>query len=167
MVAARGRGRTADAAGGGAGIAAEKLAHYLEPGGESTRGSADQGGVLVDTCAWIDYLRSGETALGNALDGFLRAGRVFTCGQVLMELLQGVRSERERSMVMAALGALEYVELGARSWLRAAGMAVELRRTGRRLPQSDVLIAALAMEHDLAVLTEDAHFEGIPGLRLV
>lgn len=146
----------------------EKLSTYLV-GGERPQGEApgEAVGILVDTCAWIDFFRSGDTPLGRALDRSLRGEQLFTCGQVLLELLQGVRSERDRDAVMRALGSLEYLELDARVWVRAAGLATALKRSGRHLPHSDLLIAALALEHGVAVLTADAHFREIPGLALV
>lgn len=43
---------------------------------------------------------------------------------------------------------------------------MSLRREGINLPLSDLAIAALAIEHTLAVFTLDKHFEKIPGLRI-
>jgi predicted nucleic acid-binding protein len=149
-------------------LAAEKLAEYLAGREHSrTKPSRGTGGVLVDTCAWIDFLRPGATPLSQALDRLLRGEEVFTCGQVLLELLQGVRSESDRAAVLGALGSLEYLEVDPHVWVRAAGLAVSLKSEGRRLPQSDLLIAALAIEHGVSVLTADSHFAGIPGLALL
>lgn len=146
---------------------AEKLSEYLA-GAETVpgKGVGVPRGVLVDTCAWIDYLRSGKTPIARALEGLLRGEQLFTCGQVMFELLQGVRSDGDREAVTRALGSLEYLELHPRVWIRAAGLASALRCKGRQLPQSDLLIAALALEHKVLVLTADKHFEEIPGLGL-
>ena len=46
-----------------------------------------------------------------------------------------------------------------------ARLFVQLRRAGTPVPDNDLWIAALAMEHDLAVITRDRHFESIPQLR--
>jgi tRNA(fMet)-specific endonuclease VapC len=40
-----------------------------------------------------------------------------------------------------------------------------LRVIGRPLPENDVWIGALAIEHDLDVVSRDAHFDHIEGLR--
>lgn len=42
----------------------------------------------------------------------------------------------------------------------------QLRSRGRPIPQNDVWIAATAMQHDLTLLTRDAHFEHVDGLAL-
>ena len=48
----------------------------------------------------------------------------------------------------------------------ARQVANELRRQGRTIPLSNVIISVVAMQHDEAVLTTDNHFELVPGLRL-
>ena len=42
----------------------------------------------------------------------------------------------------------------------------EMRRRGRPIPENDVWIAALAIQHDLTLITRDAHFDHITGLAL-
>jgi tRNA(fMet)-specific endonuclease VapC len=50
---------------------------------------------------------------------------------------------------------------------RAASLAAELEREGRRLDTHDCLIAGTALEHDLILVTRNSkHFQRIPGLRL-
>ena len=42
----------------------------------------------------------------------------------------------------------------------------QLRVKGRPIPQNDVWIAALAIQHNLTLLTRDAHFSEVDGLLL-
>ncbi len=48
----------------------------------------------------------------------------------------------------------------------AADLQVQLRRGGRQLTIVDALISAVALRHDLVVLTTDADFSFVPLLRL-
>lgn len=41
-----------------------------------------------------------------------------------------------------------------------------LRRKGRPIPDNDIWIAAVALQHDLVLASRDAHFEHVEGLRL-
>ena len=41
-----------------------------------------------------------------------------------------------------------------------------LRKKGKPIPENDIWIAAIAMQHDLTLLTRDRHFEAVDGLRL-
>jgi tRNA(fMet)-specific endonuclease VapC len=42
-----------------------------------------------------------------------------------------------------------------------------LRVRGRPIPSNDTWIAALALQHDLPVLTRDEHFAGVEGVRRI
>lgn len=150
-----------------AGVSREKLAAYLAG---SAPPAPDAGigppGVLADTTAWIDYFRGAESVQGRSLARALGERSVFVCGQVLSELEQGLRGEADKNAVLAALGSLEYVEMEPKVWIRAGALAAGLRRKGQAMPHSDLLIAALALEHRLEVLSADPHFREIPGIAL-
>jgi predicted nucleic acid-binding protein len=45
-----------------------------------------------------------------------------------------------------------------------ACLFVQLRRSGRPIPDNDLWIAALTLEHDLTLITRDPHFAFIPQL---
>lgn len=92
---------------------------------------------------------------------------VVTCGAVLYELLQGIKNPGEEEQVKNGLQALSYLEMTRDLWGRAAQLSSQLRAGGHTLPFSDIMIAALALNHDCAVLTIDRHFEVIPGLVIV
>jgi predicted nucleic acid-binding protein len=54
-----------------------------------------------------------------------------------------------------------------RLWEEAADLAWKLDRKGIVIPGTDVIIAACAMKIGAAVLTSDAHFQRIEGLRVI
>ena len=120
-------------------------------------------GVLPDTCAWIDYFRPESTPLAQNLEQSLATDAVFCCGPVLYELVQGVRSESERQALISSLGVLPFLETTAAIWIKGGQLSAALRKSGKTIPLSDILIASLAIEHHLAVLTVDEHFYNIPG----
>ena len=123
-------------------------------------------GILPDTCAWIDYFRPGGNALGQLVERAITSDSVYACGPVLYELVQGARSEREQAVLTNALGALPFLEVTEALWIKAGQLSATLRKTGKTIPLSDILIATLAIEHSLAVITVDEHFRIIPGLAI-
>ena len=123
-------------------------------------------GILPDTCAWIDYFRPGAAPLGQALDQALAVEVVYVCGPVLYELFQGAKSEKERTLLTGAFGAQPNLEMNEALWLKSGQLSAAMRREGKTIPFSDILIAALALEHNLAVLTIYEHFRNIPGLEV-
>lgn len=123
-------------------------------------------GILPDTCAWIDYFRPGTAILGRLLGQAISAGNVYVCGPVLYELVQGTRSEKEKSTLINAMGALPFLEMNEALWIKAGHLSADLRKEGKTIPFSDILIAVLAIEHDLTVLTVDEHFQKITGVSI-
>lgn len=45
-----------------------------------------------------------------------------------------------------------------------ARLFVQLRRAGTPIPDNDLWIAALVLEHDLVLITRDRHFDSVPQL---
>lgn len=122
-------------------------------------------GILVDTSVWIEFFRS-ESQTGAQLESLIPENSVWVCGVVIFELLQGVRSEVEKSKVQGALSGLQYAELPLQLWENAADLSLTLKKKGLTMPLSDILIAAIAIEHNLQIFTLDKHFEQIPGVQL-
>ncbi len=87
-------------------------------------------------------------------------------GMVLAELLQGIRGAREGKRVRAALRQLPFLDTSREHWERAGELSSALRRKGRTIPLSDLLIASVALSHDLEIFTTDPHFRAVPGLKL-
>jgi predicted nucleic acid-binding protein len=121
--------------------------------------------LLPDTCAWIDFLRGKQTPLAAALEQSLLNIEVLTCGVVLFELLQGIKSPREEALVQNALLALPHLEMTRDLWIKTGKLSSRLRTKGHILPLSDIIIATFALEQNCAVLTIDRHFESVPGLK--
>ena len=120
--------------------------------------------ILPDTCAWIDYFKGRDTALARTLSQALATSEIVTCGVVVYELFQGIRSNSEYILVQKAFGSLRFIEMGKDQWLSAAQLSASLRKSGVTIPASDIQIATLALQHSLTILTIDQHFKQIPGI---
>lgn len=123
--------------------------------------------VLPDTCAWIDFFKTHPTPLVEYLKNALTDGAIVSCGVVMYELLQGIRSQKEEGLVISAFQALPQLEMTAASWIQAGRLSADLRTKGHTIPLSDIIIATLALENDCDVLTVDRHFDLIPNLKII
>ncbi len=122
-------------------------------------------GNATEPKQWLTLILFGLTipaVIPNIIDNTLSA----LVGVALAELLQGCRTPSERTTLSESLLALRYFEVTQTTWLRTGDLSAQLLRKGVTLPLSDLLIAALAIEHDCRVYSLDAHFKKIPGLRL-
>ncbi|HEX9644990.1 MAG TPA: PIN domain-containing protein [Acidimicrobiia bacterium] len=114
---------------------------------------------LVDRSAWA---RSDIAMVGDVLLPLLEGGAVATCSVVDLEILHSARSAADYEEVVSELAGLEHVPLSQEVFDRALDIQRRLAATGHhRVPIPDLLIAAAALEHDLAVLHYDADFEAI------
>ena len=120
--------------------------------------------VLVDTSAWVAFFRGEEPACARVVE-LVGAGRALRCGPVELELRQGLR-RAEAPDVLGLWSALPEAALEGPDFAIAGDLLRDLREQGRAIPSLDGLIAALAMRHEVALLTLDTHFDGIEGLRL-
>lgn len=121
--------------------------------------------ILADTNVWIEFFR-GSSSVGEHLAFLLQENSIFTCGIVIFELLQGIRSEKEKNLVVETLHGLSYIEMTPLLWKKAATLSTLLRQKGIVLPNSDIFISAIAMEYNLSIFTLDKHFEYIPDISL-
>ncbi len=88
---------------------------------------------------------------------------------VLGEYFYGIRLSRHRgsyeSWLNENLPDFAVLPVDAGTAAAYAGLRGELRALGRPIPENDLWIAALAIQHDLPVLSLDRHFSLVPNLR--
>lgn len=122
--------------------------------------------VALDTNRLTDLLRG---------DGVL-AERLGVCEEVCVPLIvlaemlagfyggtQGPRNEALLRKFMAH-PTVTILMPGRETAEHYARIFVQLRRAGTPVPDNDLWIAALALEHDLLLITRDQHFTCIPQL---
>lgn len=121
--------------------------------------------VLVDTCIWIPFFNRPQSREKQALDELLDDDRVALVGPIVTEILLGFRRDEQADWVAAELRGIHHVALSWDDWRAAAQLGRALRAGGHVLPQTDLVIAAVALKNDWRVWTTDPHFDHIPQLR--
>ncbi|MBI2361266.1 MAG: PIN domain-containing protein [Deltaproteobacteria bacterium] len=122
--------------------------------------------VVADTTVWIEFFNVLESEEKHVIDLLIDGDELALVGPVLAELLQGCRTAGEASTILDHVSALPFLEMSFSAWRRAGEISSSLKRKGTTLPLMDVIIAALALEHNAEVFTIDPHFDEIPGLKL-
>lgn len=121
--------------------------------------------ILVDTSAWVDYLRGADTKAGAWLLAALGAPElgVAMCEPVAMELLAGPSAERVVADHERLINSLDSFDVDqVQDFRTAAAIYRDVRRSGYT-PRSmvDCLIAAVAIRHGVQLAHKDADFEAI------
>jgi len=118
--------------------------------------------VLVDTSAWIHFLRpDGEAAVRTRVEGVLRAGTARLCPMVRLELWNGAGGERERRVLRELERSIPELGITPEVWGDARDLARRCRAAGVSVPATDLLIAACAFHHGAQLEHEDTDFDGI------
>ncbi|HET8929322.1 MAG TPA: type II toxin-antitoxin system VapC family toxin [Acidimicrobiales bacterium] len=99
-----------------------------------------------------------ELAVSAITIGELRAG-VLAASDPLI-------ADRRLSTLQAALG-LDPIPVDGRVANAWARLRIELREQGRRLGVNDSWIAATAMAHDLALVTQDDDYDGLDAVAVI
>lgn len=122
-------------------------------------------GFALDTNA-VSALFEGDDALVALLG---RADRLSLPVIVVGEYRYGLQRSRHRrqleSLLQQLVAASELLTVGLETTSVYARTRERLRARGRPLPENDVWIAALCLEHDLELVTRDSDFEHVEGLR--
>ena len=122
--------------------------------------------VIPDTSAWVHYFRAGNSSDAKAVQSLIESDRAILVGIIYAELLRGARTPADADTLAKSLDGLPYVEFDKGIWRFAGALLASLERTGERIPVQDALIAAIAIQNDLSVFSQDRHFKRIPALDL-
>lgn len=115
---------------------------------------------LIDASLWVDFLRRGGS---DGVHAFIKQAlreqsAAYAC-VTAMELLAGCRNREEQSVIRELLGLSRHLAVEWPHWELAADMLKHLYKSGNRVPLSDVLAAAVAVDKKITLACRDKHFE--------
>lgn len=119
-------------------------------------------GVLVDSSLWVEYYqRGGRREVQAAVQEVVARDQVGTMAMILVEVLRGALTKASYETLEMDFMALHWLEATVGVARRGARIEFSLDRTGKRVPATDLLIAAVAIEHGYVLWHNDGHFDVI------
>ena len=116
---------------------------------------------LIDTSAWIEYLRDTNSATCNEVDRLLNFEPAI-CDPVRMELLAGARDEQHVAQLEKLLARATVIKTESIDYDNAAAIYRACRRLGLTIrTHIDCLIAAIAIRTRTELLHYDSDFDAI------
>ncbi len=115
--------------------------------------------VLIDTSAWVEFLRDTGSAVCARVDALLD-GEIAVCDPIRMEVLAGARDELHLHSLRRLLARATVLPTDSAHFEEAAALFRRCRQEGetvRRL--MDCLIAAVAIRSGVPVLHRDGDFD--------
>lgn len=117
--------------------------------------------VMIDTSAWIEFLRDTGSPVCNAVDRMLSRD-ILICDVIAMEVLAGGRDERHVSQLRGLLERTSLVSVEPLDYESAAGLYRACRFRGETVRKLiDCLIAAAAIRCGAELLHSDADFNAL------
>jgi predicted nucleic acid-binding protein len=114
--------------------------------------------ILVDTSAWVEFLRDTGSTACRAVDELL-AKELAICDVVTMELLAGARGERHLGDLRRLLARAIVVPMVPADYEDAASLYRTCRRGGETVRRMiDCLIASVTIRAGAQLLHHDADF---------
>lgn len=119
---------------------------------------------VVDSSGWLEYFADGSNA-GFFARAIQDPAELIVPPLSIYEVFKRVLQQRDESEALRAIAVMlqaTVVDLTPAIALSAARISVE-----KRLPMADSVILATARAHDAVLLSQDADFEGMAGVRYV
>jgi predicted nucleic acid-binding protein len=114
--------------------------------------------IMIDTSAWVEFLRDTGSKVCNAVDDLLGADLAI-CDAISMEVLAGARSEHHLAQLRGLLARTTLVAMVAEDYDHAAALYRTCRRNGETVRKLiDCLIGAVAIRASAPVLHADTDF---------
>lgn len=116
--------------------------------------------TLVDSSSWVHWLRRrGDAAIAHRVSRLVESGDAAWCPPIRLELWNGVGDESDRRVLRDFEQSLPELPITDDVWAEAYGLASRCRKAGKTAPAIDVLIAACARHHGVALEHADSHFD--------
>ena len=119
---------------------------------------------VVDSSGWLEFFAAGPNA-GFFASPLQAVDELIVPSVSIYEVFKRVLQQRGEGPALQAVALMQQgsvVDLSAGAALDAARLSVEVG-----LPMADAIILSAARACDAAFWTQDAHFEGMDGIRYV
>ena len=115
---------------------------------------------MIDTSVWIDYFNGKESKETNILDEILAEGNAVIGDLILLEILQGFRTDKDYNLAKKNLKNLDQYQLFGKQMVdKCATNYRSLRKKGITIRKTaDVIIATFCIENNMPLLFSDRDF---------
>jgi tRNA(fMet)-specific endonuclease VapC len=121
--------------------------------------------VIVDTNALSAFADGSALAIAMLESAIEVSVPVIVLGEFRYGIRHSRRHREYEAWLEQYLPAFHVLAVTAETATEYAQLRSELRQLGKPIPSNDVWIAALCRQHDLPLLSRDAHFDQVRRLR--
>ena len=121
--------------------------------------------MILDTNALSAYLDKTPEAIEIVSEAQELAIPVIVAGEFAFGICQSRYRELYERSLQRMLDRCTVLDIGIETARHYAAIRLELKIAGTPIPANDVWIAALSRQHAMPVISRDAHFDLVGGLR--
>lgn len=121
---------------------------------------------ILDTNVLIEIENGNQTFIDKLRKYITSSSEVYLAIFTVSEFYYGImkKSEKNRQLFFDRLQKYKILNTSTKTAILFCELLRHLEQKGRVIPQFDIFIAALALEHGCTLITADAHFKDIPNL---
>lgn len=123
--------------------------------------------ILIDTSAFIEFLNRTGSSFDKEIEYLINNDEELAFADItITEILQGIKDDKDFNEIKSSLMAFPIYSLKSTdSYIAAAALYRKCRKNGLTIRSTiDLLIAQIALEHDLVLMHNDKDFQSIAGL---
>ena len=123
--------------------------------------------ILIDTSAFIEFLNHTGSPFDKEIENLINSDEELALAEItITEILQGIKDDKYFNEIKNSLTAFPIYSLKSTdSYIAAAALYRKCRKKGLTIRSTiDLLIAQIALEHDLVLMHNDKDFQSIAGL---
>lgn len=124
------------------------------------------GDVLLDTSVVIPFFKGDKVIAAQLADATIYLPQT-VLGELYCGTYLSANPAKNRNEIQNFLAAVTVLSLGIATAEHYGQIRAALAKAGTPIPENDIWIAALAVEHGLPLAARDAHFDKIAGLKIL
>lgn len=115
--------------------------------------------ILIDTSVWIEFLRNNPLYVPPIKQELIQ-GNIASVDVIFGELLQGIRSEKDRDIINQLYDSIHIIP-DEKDWLNAGNISHQLKNKGLSVGLIDCYIASIALRNNYKIWSQDKGFNVI------
>lgn len=120
---------------------------------------------LLDTNIIVAWLK-GETTIANKIDKAKEIHiPVIVLGELYYGALYSTQVEKNTQQIKTVTVNYNILTVDEETTIAYGNIKAALRKKGKPIPENDIWIAAIAMRHELVLVTRDKHFKEIESIK--
>ena len=120
---------------------------------------------LLDTNIIVAWLK-GETTIANKIDKAKEIHiPVIVLGELYYGALYSTQVEKNTQQIKTVTVNYNILTVDEEPTIAYGNIKAALRKKGKPIPENDIWIAAIAMRHELVLVTRDKHFKEIESIK--